>query len=70
VSRPKLTEQQAKILAELYAAKLSIISGRVKQYSIGNRSLTYLDLKYIDEQIALLEGASTPRIRRVRVTGL
>ena len=62
----QLTEQQQKLLNELYAAKTAIISGRAQSYSIGGRSLTYIDLKYIDDQIAELEGKTAPKFRQVR----
>ena len=65
-----LTPQQQKLLEELYAAKMAIVSGRAQSYSLGGRSLTYLDLKYIDEQIAELEGKTAPKFRRVRTVGI
>jgi hypothetical protein len=65
-----LSPEQKEYLAELYAARIALLKGRVKSYNIGRRALTYIDLSWVDEQIDKLEGSNTPKFRRVRVVGM
>ena len=62
-----LSVEDKEYLMALKAARIKIVSGTVQQYSIGSRSLSYLDLRWINEEIARLEGFLAPRFRRVRV---
>jgi len=39
------------------AARDAILSGQVQSYSIGDRSFTMLDLKFIEAQMQSIEGA-------------
>ena len=60
-----LSEDELELLKALKAARLELISGRAQSYRIGSRSVTYIDLGWINQQIKELEGTSAPKIRRI-----
>ena len=62
-----LSESDKEYLKALKEARLAIVTG-AQSYRIGSRQLQRADLKTINEEIAKLEGTTTPRFRRVVVT--
>lgn len=48
-------EYRKKALEQAQAAYIALLSGQVKQYSIGSRSLTRFDIPQLEESIAKLE---------------
>lgn len=59
-----LSAEDKKYLIALRKARLAIVTG-AQSYSIGGRSLTRADLRTINAEINRLEGATTPRFRRI-----
>ena len=60
-----LSKEDQKYLTLLKKARNAIIGG-AQSYSIGSRSVTRADLRYIQGEIARLEGTKAPIFRRVR----
>ena len=58
-----LSEADREYLDALKSARLAIVTG-AQSYSIGSRSVTKADLKYINDEIARLTGEHTPRFCR------
>jgi len=61
-----LSDDDKEYLAELKKARLAIVTG-AQSYRVGSRSLTRANLPLILVEIARLEGAATPRFRRMVV---
>lgn len=60
----KLSDEDTEYLSILKRARNAIVSG-AQSYSIGSRSVTRADLRFITGEIARLEGSTAPIIRRV-----
>ena len=59
-----LSETDRKYLDALKKARLAIITG-AQSYRIGSRAVTRADIKFINDEIARLEGSNAIRVRRV-----
>ena len=60
----KLSQSDQEYLNALKAARIAILTG-AQSYKIGSRALTKVDIRFIVDEIARLEGATQPRVRRV-----
>ena len=59
-----LSESDREYYEALKRARIAVVSG-AQSYRIGSRSVTKADLKYINDELARLEGSQTMRVRRV-----
>ena len=60
----KLSQSDEEYLNALKAARIAILTG-AQSYKIGSRALTKVDIRFITDEIARLEGATQARVRRV-----